>query len=52
MRKEKKGVILSLKEYGELLQDLEDLAAIAERRDEEVISHEEVIRDLEKNGCI
>lgn len=45
-------MILSLDEYEELLQDLEDLAAIAERRDEDVISREEVISELKKNGYI
>ncbi len=30
----KTGVLLSLKEYKELLEDLQDLAVIAERKDE------------------
>lgn len=32
----KKGVVLTLKEYRELLEDLDDLATIAERKDEPV----------------
>lgn len=31
---QKTGVLLSLKEYNELLEDLHDLAIIAERKDE------------------
>ncbi len=44
---EKTGVILSLKKYKELLEDLHDLAVVAERRDEEPISLEELKRRLE-----
>jgi len=49
---EKKGVILSMDEYEELLQDLEDLVAIAERQGEKVVSHEELIKELKRDGCI
>lgn len=38
----KTGVLLSLKQYQKLLEDLHDLAVIAERRDEEPISLEEM----------
>jgi hypothetical protein len=40
----KTGVLLSLKQYQKLLEDLHDLAVIAERRDEEPISLEEMQR--------
>ena len=39
---QKTAVILPVKEYEELLEDLHDLAIIAERRDEPTISHEEL----------
>ena len=42
----KTGVLLSLKEYQKLLEDLHDLAVIAERRNEEPISLEEMQRRL------
>ena len=42
----KTGVLLSLKQYQKLLEDLHDLAVIAERRDEEPISPEEMQRRL------
>ena len=35
----KKAVVLPLKRYKQLLEDLHDLAVIAERRDEETIPH-------------
>jgi hypothetical protein len=37
---QRKAVILPIREYDELLEDLKDLATVAERRDEPTISHE------------
>ncbi len=48
----KVGVILSIEEYEELLEDLHDLAVVAERRDEETISFEELVEKLRKNGTL
>jgi PHD/YefM family antitoxin component YafN of YafNO toxin-antitoxin module len=44
----KTGVLLSLKEYQELLEDLADLASIAERKDEPTIPFEVVKKRLER----
>ena len=41
----KRAVILPNQEYQELLEDLQDLAAIAERREEPTIPHNKVIED-------
>jgi PHD/YefM family antitoxin component YafN of YafNO toxin-antitoxin module len=46
----KTGVILSLKRYEQLMEDLYDLAVIAERRHKEPISLEEMKRRLKKDG--
>ncbi len=43
---QKLSVILPITDYLELLEDLEDLAAIAERRNETTVSLEEVLREL------
>ena len=48
----KTGVLLSLKHYQKLLEDLHDLAVIAERRDEEPISLEEMQRRLQHDGDV
>jgi len=48
----KTGVILSLKQYQQLIEDLHDLAAVAERRDEVPISLEEMKRRLKKDGLL
>ena len=46
------SVILSLKHYQRLLEDLHDLAVVAERRDEEAISLEEMKRRLRKDDLL
>ena len=49
---EKISVILSLADYQELLEDLEDLAAIAERKDETTIPWQQVKEELKINGLL
>jgi hypothetical protein len=48
----KTAVILPLKQYQKLIEDLHDLARVAERRSEEPISLEEMKRRLEKDGLL
>jgi len=49
---EKTAVILPIEEFEELLEDIEDMAAILERRDEPTIPFKEVIEKLKKNGLL
>ncbi|HEY0324078.1 MAG TPA: hypothetical protein VGC66_24235 [Pyrinomonadaceae bacterium] len=49
---EKTAVILPINEFEELLEDLQDLAIVAERRDESSISHEELLAELKRDGLI
>ena len=49
---EKTAVILPFDEFQELLEDIEDLAAVAERRDELTISHEELVAELKRDGLL
>ena len=46
------AVLLSLKQYQKLMEDLHDLAVVAERRDEKAISLEELKRRLKKDGLL
>jgi hypothetical protein len=46
------SVILSVIEYNELLEDLDALAAVAERREEPTISHDQLIADLKRDGLL
>jgi RNA:NAD 2'-phosphotransferase (TPT1/KptA family) len=48
----KRGVILSLRRYQQLLEDLHDLAVVAERRDEEPISLEMMTLRLREDGLL
>ena len=48
----KTAVVLPVKEYQELLEDLHDLAVIAERRDEPTTSFEELKKRLKEDGLL
>jgi hypothetical protein len=49
---ERTAVILPIAEFQELIEDIEDLAAVAERREEPTISHEDLIVELKRCGLI
>ncbi|NJC97205.1 MAG: hypothetical protein C3F07_04840 [Anaerolineales bacterium] len=48
----KTAVILPIEEFEELLEDLSDLAVLAERREEPTISLEEVLERLKRDGFL
>jgi hypothetical protein len=45
-RGERTDVVLPISDYKKLLEDLEDLAVVAERRDEPTIPHEQFVSEL------
>lgn len=49
---EKNAVILPLEQFQQLLEDLEDLAAVIARRDEDTISHAQLIAELKSDGLL
>ena len=49
---EKTSVIIPFSEFIELLEDIEDLAVVAERREEPTISHDELLRELREEGLV
>ncbi len=49
---ERSSVILSIEDFESLLEDLEDLAILAERRDETTISHENLKKELRKDDLL
>ena len=49
---QKTGVILPIEEFEGLLEDMEDLAIVAERRDETTTSHEDVLSKLKNDGIL
>jgi len=48
----KVAVILSIEEFEDLLEDLEDMAVLLERREEPAIPFEEAVARLKKNGLL
>ena len=48
----KKAVVLSMDKYEKLMEDLHDLAIVAERREEKPISLAELKRRLKKDGFL
>lgn len=46
------AVVLPIGDYEKLLEDLEDLAIIAERRAEPVLSNEAFLADLKQDGIL
>lgn len=49
---EKKAVILPIESYEKLIEDLNDLAIIAERKEEEEIGLEELKKRLKDDGLL
>jgi len=51
---DKKGnktkIILPIEEYYEIMEDLHDLAVVAERKNEKSIPIDDVIKEFKKNG--
>lgn len=46
------SVVIPLAEFEELLEDLNDLATAAERRNEPTITHNELLTGLQRDGII
>jgi PHD/YefM family antitoxin component YafN of YafNO toxin-antitoxin module len=49
---QKTAVVIPVDEYEELLEDLHDLAIIAERRDKPTITFKELKKKLKQNGLL
>jgi len=48
----KTAVLLTVEQYEKLIEDLHDLAVVAERKDEKPISLKEMRQRLEKDGLL
>lgn len=48
----KKSVILPVETYEEMVEDIQDLVAVAERRKERTLSLDEMKRRLKRDGII
>lgn len=48
----KKAVVIPFDAYEKLMEDLADLAAAAERREEGTVSHEQLLKELKADGTL
>lgn len=51
-RGDRTAVVLPISDYEKLLEDLDDLAVVAERRDEPAIPHDEFLAELKRDGIL
>jgi PHD/YefM family antitoxin component YafN of YafNO toxin-antitoxin module len=49
---DKTAVIVPIEDFQALMEDIEDLATIAERREEPTVSHEQLLAELKQDGLI
>lgn len=49
---EKTAVILPIEQFESLLEDLEDLATVAERKAEPTVSHADLLAELKQDGIL
>ena len=49
---EKTSVIVPIDSFEELIEDIEDLAVAAERREEPTITHDQLLTELKQDGLI
>jgi hypothetical protein len=49
---QKVSVLLPVQQFNELMEDIEDLAAVAERREEPPLTHEQVLEELKRDGFL
>lgn len=49
---EKTAVLIPIADYEDLMEDLSDLAAIADRRSEPTIKHDNFIEELRQDGIL
>lgn len=48
----KTAVVLPISDYEKLMEDLDDLAAVADRRDEPTVPHEQFKAELKRDGIL
>ncbi len=47
---QKVSVLIPVQQFNELMEDIDDLAAVAERREEPTLTHEQVLAELKRDG--
>ena len=48
----KVSVVIDMQEFQSMLEDIEDLTAIADRKDEDTTSHDKFLNELKSDGTL
>jgi len=49
---DKVSVVIGMQEFESMLEDIEDLTAIADRKDEATTSHDDFLKELRADGTL
>ncbi|MBT5935590.1 hypothetical protein [Sulfurimonas sp.] len=49
---DKVSVVIGMQEFESMLEDIEDLTAIADRKDEDTTSHSDFLKELRADGTL
>ena len=49
---DKVSVVIDMQEFESMLDDIEDLTTIADRKDEETTSHDDFLKELKADGTL
>jgi len=49
---DKVSVVIGMQEFENMLEDIEDLIAIADRKDEETTPHDDFLKELRADGTL
>jgi PHD/YefM family antitoxin component YafN of YafNO toxin-antitoxin module len=49
---DKVSVVIDIQEFESMLDDIEDLTTIADRKDEETTSHDDFLKELRADGTL
>ena len=49
---DKISVVIGMEEFENMLEDIEDLTAIADRKDEDTTSHDDFLKELRADGTL
>ena len=49
---DKLSVIIDIQEFENMLEDIDDLTAIADRKDEDTTSHDDFLKELKADGTL
>lgn len=46
------SIIIPINEFEQMIEDFEDLQIVAQRKNEELLSHQDILKELKQDGII